>query len=121
MWSFEYASTLNEKNRIGNKLLDIFCDESDGYKYCKICGELLNLVDYDEVDGFTSDGHIKVSRTVMEENKEIKNMNQQILISDCSINNIRNLLIKKGIGTDRLKSVLDICNIIKLITFIKMT
>ena len=113
---FEYASTLNEKNRIGNKLLDIFCDESDGYKYCKICGELLNLVDYDEVDGFTSDGHIKVSRTVMEENKEIKNMNQQILISDCSINNIRNLLIKKGIGTDRLKSVLDICNIIKLIT-----
>ena len=113
---FEYSSSLKNKNIIGNKLLDTFCDESNGYKYCKNCGELLHLVDYDEVDGFTKDGHLIVGREVMVEDKMISNDNKTDFVSNCSIDNIRNLLLKKGIPTDNLRSVLDICNIIKLIT-----
>ena len=113
---FEYCSTLNDKNRVGNKLLNKFCNKEDGYMYCKKCGELLNLVDYDEVDGFTKDGHLKVVREVMQNDKLLKTNNKTDFVSSCSTEDIRNLLLKKGISTDNLRNVLDICNIIKMIT-----
>ena len=73
---FEYCSTLKDKNIIGNQLIDKFCSKENGFMYCKKCGELLDLVDYDEVDGFTKDGHLKVVREVIQNDKLLKTNNK---------------------------------------------
>jgi len=126
---YENAINLNNKKIIASDLLskygDYTRDASSSNIYCKYCGDIIDIVNYDIIDGFDSYGHIKRIRDVMTNNEK----NPKVLISkelnefetivldniDCSEKSFRELMINKGIPIENLKVSFDICNILKLL------
>ena len=108
------VTTVTEKNKISKELIDMFGRKSEGNIYCKNCNLMLNLGEYDEIEGFTSDGHLISTKTVIDEPTKTVDMNMDI--TDCSVNNIKSLMHKFKIPIESITIVTDVCNIIKLLT-----
>ena len=64
------ASSTVKQGEIYKKMLDSFGDsgyEVIGVQGCKVCGEYLNISDYDESEGLTRYGEKRISRAILDE------------------------------------------------------
>ena len=112
----DYSTDLTDRNNLHKMLLEKFVDkENDGYLSCKYCGALFNLVDYDEVDGFTSDGKIKTKRSEIKDDIRLLTKPKEKFKVDCDNDKIQNLLIKYKLDITNFKNFRSICDIIKFL------
>ncbi len=112
-------STLKNKKKIAETMLNKFGIAKDGVISCKNCGAILDLVDYDDIS-FTKDGKLVISRTPMQNNskKLVKKGENDISFQkiNCNSKNFTDFLINKGIIGKNLEIGIDVCNIIKLLS-----
>ena len=127
MQKYDNASTQERKIVLSKNLISIFgtytTNASSSNVYCKICGDALDIVNYDELDGFDSYGHIVRSRAIMTE----KDRNPKVLDTkssdkpytlflnqiECSDKQFRDFLVESGVPIENLKISFDVCNILK--------
>lgn len=111
-----YTTDLKERNNLQNQLYEKFVDEeNEGYLGCKYCGAIFNLVDYDEIDGFTSDGHIKTQRTEIKDDVTLAVKSKEKFKVNCNNDKIQELLIKYKFDMGNFKNFRSICDIIKFL------
>ena len=111
-----YTTDLKERNNLQNQLYEEFVDEeNEGYLGCKYCGAIFNLVDYDEIDGFTSEGHIKTQRTEIKNDVTLAVKSKEKFKVNCSNEKIQDLLIKYKFDMGNFKNFSSICDIVKFL------
>lgn len=117
----ENADSSYRQSELYQIMLDKFGDEgyvSIGTQSCKVCGEFLNIVDYDESEGLDELGKRRVSRevlnerildakTVIEEEAALKDEYGRI---NCRDNVFKDCLLKANILPENLNSALKICD-----------
>lgn len=117
----ENAATSTRQGELYQIMLDKFGDEgyvSIGTQSCKVCGEFLNIVDYDESEGLNELGERRVSRevlnerildakTVVEEEAALKNEYGEI---NCRDKIFKDCLIRANILPESLNSAFKICD-----------
>ena len=112
----EFSNNLSDKKYNTKKLYELYTDkENEGYLNCKYCGALFNLVDYDEVDGFTSDGHLKTTRTEAKNDIKLAVKSKGTFNVNCDNDKIQELLLKYKFDLSNFKNFKIICDIVKLL------
>ena len=128
MQAYDDANKQSQKNIKAKNLIARFGNyvkKDSSNIYCKICGEPLDIIDYDELGGWDDYGHINTHRAVMTQ----KERNPSVLVTresdkpktlflsdvDCSDKQFREYLRDSGISFSNLRLSFDICNILKKI------
>ena len=115
-----YENDNNKKDNIYNKLIRKFGDNGvlkDNINRCKNCGEMLDIIDFDDTEGFKSTGQIKKSRDIWDKNnilvmkKDIKDRLEEQDI--CNSIQFKDALVKSGYSIILLEKIKVICNNIK--------
>lgn len=118
----DYADSPEEKIILTDEMISLFSDNGEtekDYHCCKLCGEFLLNTEYDETEGFNSNGMIKKSRTtwVIEkiyekeynDNIDLINYIEKIQLENHSF---KKLLLKYGL------SIEDVDQALSTLTFI---
>jgi hypothetical protein len=111
-----YANNPDDKNKIIEKMLNIYSD--DGYSEknvhtCKNCGEMIGINDYDETEGFAESGALKKSREIWKAEKESITMEkfdlfEQVKLSDLDESSMKEILIRQGLTIEDVDSAIKI-------------
>lgn len=115
-----------KENTLQNQLISVYGDSgkaNPGFITCQYCGEILMRDEYDTNEGISKiTGEIRKTRDVLQTEKQQYARRQEKLIIetkeldyfrfDCSSNEYRNELIKKGMNLAQLPIAIELCSIL---------
>ncbi len=111
------STNVDKRDVIYNDLVSVFGDagDADSKAYtCTNCGQELLLLDFDEIEGYSSSGAYILSRSVLEkdEMEEVKTDDEKMYYVDCDDIDFEQMLLKEGFTLDQSGRMSRYCDFV---------
>ena len=113
------SNSEEEKELLNNEMFGIYGDggeESGNAETCTVCGNRLGLKKYDDIDGFSADGTLKIARQEWVEDEVLTDSKEISFYKIYTHEQFSRYIIEKGIKHSDTKIAMDIAIIIKNIS-----